>query len=302
MKEELGTGDIARILGMSVTSVRTLICNQRLRGWIAQPGREDGTFLSLLVRFIEENNFQRGPLLSFLEGEWAEQSDSKRFRITEPLGVGRLRFYSQRYHTLTTEQIADLSNVCASTAASWIDNGLLDGYRLPTSEDGGDARNSRRCSVDNYLRFAEKNKIPYEGQGLEKRTTLLVGYPGSWEDEHRLTNDGSLWYKQTGASQEISVRDNRDGLYVLRCGDYISLILIGMTGREVYGQVAHYCDHITQINNFLDKGMESARAIGELDISGMIIDTLKKAQEILHKHYEVTVELPQPKEKVLSPV
>lgn len=301
MKEELGTGDMARILGMSVTSVKNLIYSQKLRGWITQPSGEYKTFLSLLVRFIEENNFQRGSLLSFLEGEWAEQSDPTRFRITEPLGVGKLRFYPQTYHTLTTGQIANLSNVCARTAATWIDDGLLDGFQIPISEEIDGSGGYRRVPADNYLRFVARRDIPYEGQGLEKKTTLLVGYPGDWEDEHKLTNDGSLWYKQTEASQEISVRDNADGLYVIECDDTISLILTGMTGRKGYGQVAHP-NHINRIYKFLGIGVESARTIGDLARSGTIIGILENAQKILSENYELTIGVPKPKEKVLSPV
>ena len=65
-------------------------------------------------------------------------------RTTKPISPGR---------PLGTQQIADLTNVAARTAARWVDNRLLRGYVVPGSTH-------RRVMPEDLLEFMQKANMP----------------------------------------------------------------------------------------------------------------------------------------------
>lgn len=58
-------------------------------------------------------------------------------------------------HDLTTSEIGRMTGVSCRTAARWVDEGLLKGYRLPGSKH-------RRVPPAELLAFARRENVPLD--------------------------------------------------------------------------------------------------------------------------------------------
>jgi excisionase family DNA binding protein len=63
------------------------------------------------------------------------------------------RRVTKRKNVFTTQEVADLLEVCSVTVAKWFDTGLLDGYRLPGTK-------FRRIPRSKLIEFAEARNMP----------------------------------------------------------------------------------------------------------------------------------------------
>lgn len=74
----------------------------------------------------------------------------------------------QRRRVYTTGQVAKCLRVAPRTVSKWIDKGVLEGYRLPESQD-------RRIPRECLIRFMIKNNFPLSYLGPDITRVLLVG-------------------------------------------------------------------------------------------------------------------------------
>lgn len=67
---------------------------------------------------------------------------------------------SQHKDVLTTGQVSKICNVAPRTVCRWFDNGQLQGYRIPGSND-------RRILVSGLIRFMKAHNMPTKMLGLK---------------------------------------------------------------------------------------------------------------------------------------
>jgi len=72
-----------------------------------------------------------------------------------------LKVMTKGDNVLTTGDVANICNVAPRTVSKWLDNGLLNGYRIPGSLD-------RRIPIDGLARFMQAHNIPWPQNYLEK--------------------------------------------------------------------------------------------------------------------------------------
>lgn len=294
----LTTGQVKDILAVAPRTVAQLVDDGKLKGGRLPGSKDRRVYLTDLLKFMNTYNFPRTRLLRFLEdhgatkaelGEWGIDS------ITEPIGTGDIRFYpeippySEPENTpdiLTSGKLAKLFNCAPRTASKMIDNSILNGYRIPPIRPSkGDRRPSkgdRRVTVDDLVRFYAKQEPPIPiNPELKNRTPLLIGYPGGWEESQKTADNQnykeSVWYRQNEQVQEVSVRCEKNGLYVKLEDAIYNLILLGMTEREEFGKVAHP-NHAQEILFYIERGIELLEEVEKSISTNKVKEILKKLE------------------------
>jgi len=64
-------------------------------------------------------------------------------------------------NVLTTGDVANICNVAPRMVSIWVDNGLLNGYRIPGSRD-------RRIPIPELVRFMKTHNIPWPQEYFDK--------------------------------------------------------------------------------------------------------------------------------------
>lgn len=76
----------------------------------------------------------------------------------------------------STTEVARLCDVSVRTAAQWIDNGLLKGFRVPgQGRLGKKARGDRRVQKNDLLEFVRAHQMPYENRVVAAVNATIDG-------------------------------------------------------------------------------------------------------------------------------
>lgn len=143
--EWITTGDAARLLGVTTTTVKNLLRKGKLDGY----------------RLPTRGNHWRVSLSSLSDARPGKSAVGKsREAICKSELASRDVF--------TTSEVALLCRVAARTVAQWFDAGMLTGYRIPGSKD-------RRITRQSLVDFLQQHNMPL--RELAHGGVLLVGLP-----------------------------------------------------------------------------------------------------------------------------
>lgn len=284
--EDLTTGDVALILQLSQQHIIRL-CD---KGWLEHSkvlgSKHRRIQVEQLVRFVQsrwddlKTCYPQQQLLHFMEvvGLSPESYD-----LNGLAGQDGLRFHTQQL-LYSTGEVKDLMHLSYQTIIRSVDRGILEGYKLPNSDD-------RRVLSSAVARYVRDNKIRLEENVKIAASPAIVtfpdaysGYkegPAEWEGGTKVAynNEQSVWYRNLGEADEVSIRrDNNYGAYLkwieLEPIPRIDLILLDEANRNSDGGILAREEHLKRVYELLELGKAQEA-----------LDVVEKSQSRLEEVY-----------------